>query len=353
MNQRLNIQPEPFAAYEAPAGEFEGEGEFIRPGLPRPGFPRPGFVERPGFVRPGFAGRPGFPSSVRPGFVGRRGLAGLRADLLRRPGFADRRPGYTYAPRFYPGIQQGLWAGRPAGPASRYFGGPARSLGHYGGWSRQWPPEQTGPFIRHWHKLHKRGYFVPDARGGGQFVGAQQIPPPGSAAPASPPIVPPGVLVSQPGAPSIEPATPGPSATAGSGWVLGIQGCLAQSVGPWVPQNGLIGKATRKAIRDFQQAQSLPVTGLLDDVTVGALHSACGVQAAATPLPGTVPDAGQSFDPGATTPAFDPGGGALPPVDPSAGAAMGTPDAGGGQPASGADSPDAGAGEYEYFWPRS
>ncbi len=67
-----------------------------------------------------------------------------------------------------------------------------------------------------------------------------------------------------------------------------VQSCLSQAVGPWVPQNGIPGAATRRAIRTFQQ-QRLPVTGSLDDATTSALRSSCGDarSAASPPLPDT------------------------------------------------------------------
>lgn len=81
-----------------------------------------------------------------------------------------------------------------------------------------------------------------------------------------------------------------------SQWASGIQACLGQLVGPWVPQNGIIGPRTRRAVQIFQQQQQLPVTGLLDSATIAALQSACSAppsaasQAPEPAPPPTAPD---------------------------------------------------------------
>jgi peptidoglycan hydrolase-like protein with peptidoglycan-binding domain len=62
--------------------------------------------------------------------------------------------------------------------------------------------------------------------------------------------------------------------------VSGAQSCLAQLIGPWVPQDGILGAATRQAIIQFQNQQSLPPTGALDDATTQALQAACSPQPA-------------------------------------------------------------------------
>jgi hypothetical protein len=53
------------------------------------------------------------------------------------------------------------------------------------------------------------------------------------------------------------------------------QGCLAQIVGSWVPQDGMLSPVTRNAIRTFQSQMQLPPTGALDDNTIAALQQAC------------------------------------------------------------------------------
>jgi hypothetical protein len=86
-----------------------------------------------------------------------------------------------------------------------------------------------------------------------------------------------------------------------SQWAAGIQACLAQVVGPWVPQNGIVGPQTRRAVQIFQKQQQMPVTGMLDAATVAALQSACSGQA---PAPqGPAPDAGTPPPPPAGPPA--------------------------------------------------
>ena len=43
-------------------------------------------------------------------------------------------------------------------------------------------------------------------------------------------------------------------------------------------QSGVLGRATRRAIRLFQKRGQLPVTGLFDEATEAALRAACGGQ---------------------------------------------------------------------------
>jgi hypothetical protein len=62
---------------------------------------------------------------------------------------------------------------------------------------------------------------------------------------------------------------------ASSPMVTWAQGCLAQLLGPGVPQDGIMGPGTQQAIQQFQMQQQLPVTGMLDDDTVRALQAAC------------------------------------------------------------------------------
>ena len=60
--------------------------------------------------------------------------------------------------------------------------------------------------------------------------------------------------------------------------VAWVQSCLAQVLGSWVVQDGIMGPATQGAIRTFQEQQQMPVTGVLDGPTVNALQAACGSQ---------------------------------------------------------------------------
>jgi hypothetical protein len=71
--------------------------------------------------------------------------------------------------------------------------------------------------------------------------------------------------------------------------VAWAQACLAQLIGPWVPQDGIIGPGTRQAIAQFQGQQQLPPTGVLDDTTLEALQAACGGRPEALPA-GEIPD---------------------------------------------------------------
>ena len=64
----------------------------------------------------------------------------------------------------------------------------------------------------------------------------------------------------------------------GPQWIVWTQQCLRQVIGSSVPQSGVLGKATRRAIRLFQKRERLPVTGLFDDATEAALRTACSGQ---------------------------------------------------------------------------
>jgi peptidoglycan hydrolase-like protein with peptidoglycan-binding domain len=45
-----------------------------------------------------------------------------------------------------------------------------------------------------------------------------------------------------------------------------------------VPQNGILGPRTRRAIAAFQTEQQLAATGVLDNDTIAALQAACAPQ---------------------------------------------------------------------------
>jgi peptidoglycan hydrolase-like protein with peptidoglycan-binding domain len=74
------------------------------------------------------------------------------------------------------------------------------------------------------------------------------------------------------------------------------QSCLAQTVGSWVPQDGVLGPGTRRAIKMFQTQQQLQVTGMLDGPTVAALQGSCAGQAG--PAPTYPPTPGPMAAPG-------------------------------------------------------
>ncbi len=63
--------------------------------------------------------------------------------------------------------------------------------------------------------------------------------------------------------------------------VAWAQACLAQVVGAWVPQDGTLGPATRRAIQTFQTQMQRPPSGALDDDTLAALQQACQADAGA------------------------------------------------------------------------
>lgn len=91
--------------------------------------------------------------------------------------------------------------------------------------------------------------------------------------------------------------------TPSSPLVTWAQGCLAQVVGSWVPQDGIMGPATQQAIQQFQTQQQLPPTGALDPTTISALQAACS---------------GQQADDGAFPPQVPPPQAAPPPQAPPA-----------------------------------
>jgi hypothetical protein len=105
-------------------------------------------------------------------------------------------------------------------------------------------------------------------------------------------------------------AAPGPGSPSASddpqtvGWA---QGCLAQIVGGWVPQDGKPGRLTARAIGIFQTQAQIPSTGTLDDNTLIALQNACrALGAASTPGQATAqappPDASSAALPNVVAP---------------------------------------------------
>ena len=77
----------------------------------------------------------------------------------------------------------------------------------------------------------------------------------------------------------------GAGAPLSSAWVSWAQSCLARVVGPWVPQDGIMGPQTLQGIQMFQTQQQLPATGMLDSGTISALQTACSAPSAAPPPP--------------------------------------------------------------------
>ena len=103
-------------------------------------------------------------------------------------------------------------------------------------------------------------------------------------------------------------------------------------IGRSVPQSGVLGRATRRAIRLFQKRGQLPVTGLFDEATEAALRAACG---------GQVSVRSPSLAPQAPPPTEDAepvaGPEAPPPADGGADSADGGGGEPGGEPANGDD----------------
>lgn len=119
-----------------------------------------------------------------------------------------------------------------------------------------------------------------------------------------------------------------------SQWTLWAQGCLAKVVGPWVPQDGIMGPQTRRAVQMFQSQRQLPTTGLLDNDTVNALQAACAPQPVGPPPPtagppGPPPSVGPPEPAPSAGPPEPPPPPAEPEPPPSADAGAAPPDAGG------------------------
>jgi len=238
-------------------------------GSARPGYPYGAAWRRTGVRQPvsGYrngvgAQRYGYGTGYRRPYGAGYGYAGSRSPYGTRYGYTGYRSpygtGYGYAGYRYAGTPQ-----------------------IYSAWARRQP----------W--LYGRGY-------------AGYAPQPSAYEPQAPASAAPG-------------AGPAPQ-PAGAQWVSWAQSCLAQVVGPWVPQTGRIGRQTRRAIRLFQMKQQLPATGLLDTATVNALQAACSAQAA--PAAATVPapaadDAAAAAAAAAAAPPPEaaPGGDAAPPAD--------------------------------------
>jgi peptidoglycan hydrolase-like protein with peptidoglycan-binding domain len=84
-------------------------------------------------------------------------------------------------------------------------------------------------------------------------------------------------------------AAAGPAPTLSSDWTVWAQSCLARVVGPWVPQDGVMGPDTVRALQLFQTQQQIPVSGMLDSGTIAALQGACSGPVAGPPPMGPPP----------------------------------------------------------------
>jgi peptidoglycan hydrolase-like protein with peptidoglycan-binding domain len=74
-----------------------------------------------------------------------------------------------------------------------------------------------------------------------------------------------------------QPTAGGPGAAV-SELVSWAQGCLSQISSEPVPQNGILGPSTRRAIAAFQTENQLAATGVLDNQTIAALQAACSAE---------------------------------------------------------------------------
>ena len=77
--------------------------------------------------------------------------------------------------------------------------------------------------------------------------------------------------------------------------VAWAQACLAQVVGAWVPQDGMLGPFTRRAIQMLQTQMQLPASGVLDNDTLAALQQACQPDTGADSA-GLAPAQGEAAD---------------------------------------------------------
>jgi hypothetical protein len=237
---------------------------------------------------------------VFPNFYTRRLTA---ENAWHRPGFSQvNRPGHHLG--YHPGAFR---AGVPHRPGAIGFqagrlGGvrPGYQAGRFAG--KFWQTRgATRPPRWNWMRHPGQGYgYSPQTYGYPQ--------------PAAP-ITPQAPVDLAPPAPSLGPQ-----------WVSWAQSCLAQVVGPQVPQNGIMGEPTRHAIRKFQKQQQLPPTGMLDSATISALQAACSGPPA-TPPAAPAPPAGDDVaaaSAAAATGSAPPDPGAAPP-EASGGAPPGAP----------------------------
>jgi peptidoglycan hydrolase-like protein with peptidoglycan-binding domain len=144
-------------------------------------------------------------------------------------------------------------------------------------------------------------------------------------------------------APQDSGASAPPAQSLGPQWVSWAQSCLAQAVGSWVPQNGIMGKATRHAISKFQKQQQLPATGMLDAATINALQAACGGQAAAAAGPAAPPPPPPPPPPAPAAPSAPAGDDVAAATAAASGSGGPPPD--GAPPDAGGPPPDAPSGE--------
>ena len=166
----------------------------------------------------------------------RRGA--VRSSRFSRPPQVVRRTASFRPSRFRPGFSRFRFSGRT--PFQRQFRFGGRPFG-YRRW--YWLRRFGGPFVQPFGGTFDNMGFDPNAGIGDGGNGADTTP---------------------------------------SQWVQWAQACLAQLIGAWVPQDGLMGPATQRAVQMFQMQQQLPPTGALDDSTVGALRTACSAQTGAT-----------------------------------------------------------------------
>jgi Putative peptidoglycan binding domain len=232
-----------------------------------------------------------------------------------RPGYPQAgawRQGYGHRQGAY-GWQAGRQFGsRPGYPGTRNFAGRYQPRYGVGGQSR-------------WHWLRHIGQGM---RGQGFRLGGYPPQPYGY----------PGAAASY--APQDSAGYAPQAQSLGPQWVSWAQSCLAQAVGTWVPQNGVMGKATRHAISKFQKQQQLPATGMLDAATINALQAACSGQAGAAPSPATAAPPPPPAPAAPPAPAGDDVAAAT-----AAASGSGAPPPDAAPPDAGAPAPDAPSGE--------
>ena len=265
----------------------------------RPGAPTASLHGQPGFASHGFAhgtalrGATAFPRRVSgsgtPGFV--HGISRFLHGVPNRT--AWNRGGYGGRPFF--GLSGAFGHGRYFGDRDHF-----RYGGQYGhDFHRRWP--RLSRDWRHGWRDGGMGASFGSTDGGYQGPGSSAPDYSGSGSGYSPDSS--GSDSSgggfAPNAPALGPGLGSASASEDPQIVGWAQGCLAQVVGGWVPQDGKMGRLTLRAIEMFQNQSQIPPTGTLDENTLTALQNACHALSGRTPYPtpGQAPPSSTPSDP--------------------------------------------------------
>jgi Putative peptidoglycan binding domain len=208
------------------------------------------------------------------------------------PAVRDHRGGYGAVVRDNRGFHGATVRAPLYYPGSVHQGGPGGGAGRWGGWAN-WQGRGRGPAAGHWGSVWGTGHWPGAGHWGGSGLWGDRTRWGGPGrwsgfgrwgAPRE------GYWPASGAYPYPDPAGGPLGASGGFGFappmgdpqtVAWAQGCLAQVIGPWVPQDGALGPATLRAIRTFQVQAQLPASGALDDGTLALLAQACQPAAAA------------------------------------------------------------------------